>query len=152
MTLFWKRTKNFGHSCYLFQDVPSADLKGATCSSTTCPRSLEMRNSCRCSSPLATSSAPRSSLTVPPTRANALALSALTIPPAPRRPSGPWMASRLEWRGSRSSSKGLRMPIVLTRWHNGYHSMKKCWRTQKEKLFIGMISKRFCSKQLSQSH
>ncbi|PBC31290.1 CUG-BP- and ETR-3 factor [Apis cerana cerana] len=52
-------------------DALSQDPKAATCSSTTCLKSLVTVSSCRCSSPLATSYPPRFSSIVPPTRANA---------------------------------------------------------------------------------
>ncbi|XP_074821996.1 CUGBP Elav-like family member 6 isoform X9 [Natator depressus] len=51
--------------------------KDVTCLFITCPRSSEMRSSCRCFCLLAMSSLPKSLLTVPPTKVNALVLSGL---------------------------------------------------------------------------
>ena len=51
---------------------PNQDLKGATCSSTTCHKSSVMLSSPRCSCHSATSSVPRSMWTAPPVRASAL--------------------------------------------------------------------------------
>ena len=53
--------------------VPAFQARTApTCSSTTCPRSLVTRTSCRCSCPLETWCLPKSSLTNRPTSASAL--------------------------------------------------------------------------------
>jgi len=81
--------------------APLAGQTEVTCSSTTSHKSLVMPNLCRCSFPLATSSALRSSLTGPLTRANALALWVSTTQQVHRRQFRQWTASRLEWRDSK---------------------------------------------------
>ena len=53
-----------------FQDAPSPVPRAVISLSITFPKSLVMRSSCRCSCPLVTSSAPKYSLTEPPTKAN----------------------------------------------------------------------------------
>ena len=53
--------------------------KGATCLFITCPRSSEMRNSCKCSCLLATSSLPKSLWTERPIRANVLVSQKSTV-------------------------------------------------------------------------
>ena len=54
----------------LFQDAPSPVPRAVISLSITFPKSLVMRSSCRCSCPSETSSAPKYSLTEPPTKAN----------------------------------------------------------------------------------
>uniref|UniRef100_A0AC11E036 CUGBP Elav-like family member 3 n=1 Tax=Ovis aries TaxID=9940 RepID=A0AC11E036_SHEEP len=77
LLLWWPSSPRHPHSSSSSSNSSSSNGKAptaATSSSTTCPRSSRTRRSSRCSSPLATSSQPKSLLTEPPIRASALAL------------------------------------------------------------------------------
>jgi len=107
----FKRTRP---SLILVLDAPSPVPRAVISLSITFPKSLGMRSSCRCSCPSETSSAPKYSLTEPPTKANVSDLSALIIPIALKPRSKPWMVSRLEWSVSKYNWKGQKRPVDPT--------------------------------------
>ena len=112
-------------TCNSFQDVQSVDQRAAIFLFTIFLKSLVMQSWCRCSFHLAMSSAPRSSLTEPQTKANALALSASIIQPVPRLLSKPWMDFKLAWKDSKYSWKDQKMLVG----HTEGNTIWKTWKT-----------------------
>ena len=141
LTNIYNEWAHMNKSVFL-QVARSAAPRAATCSSTTCPRSLGTPSWCRCSSPSATSSAPRCSSTAPPTRASASASSASTTRRAPRRRSRRWTDSRSGWSDWRFSWKGQKIRQSRTRrWLQGNWPQKPIgpWIKFKVNPLLGLL-------------